>query len=372
MRRVVTQLNLQESLGGGEIYTRFTLMACEALGWGARLFVSPRATFWRSLLSSNTEIVPLDSYGALERSVGSNADILLTHTALDAHWAERIGQKTNLVGMLHMPLYERFPQGLRHYRRLIAVSKHVAKSARERGLQQVSDVELLGVADTLPRGPCMPIERNSPYDWDRRKVRDRVMGWCASVTPFRNGPRFERIDNSLTIGIVSRLTPIKQFPKLFETLAPVMARYPQVRLEIFGSGGYASVRDLRRALRPCSSQVRFWGQQADVISVYRQLDYVISGLPEKEALGLNLIEAQACGTPVLAVSAPPFIETVLDSQTGYLFDDPRSDGGDSFARLLERIMQLERRLDPRKAVEHLARFSEVAFRDRLRLAFHGL
>lgn len=56
--------------------------------------------------------------------------------------------------------------------------------------------------------------------------------------------------------------------------------------------------------------------------IYNKLDFLLTGLPEKEALGLNVLEAQACNLPVLAVDALPFQETVLDGKTGYLFNDP--------------------------------------------------
>jgi glycosyltransferase involved in cell wall biosynthesis len=169
----------------------------------------------------------------------------------------------------------------------------------------------------------------------------------------------------LTLGIVSRLTPIKQFPTMFGLLAPVIALYPQVNLEIFGSGGYASVRDLRASLAPVRAQVRFWGHQPNIAAVYPQLDYVLSGLPEKEALGLNLIEAQYCGTPVLAVRAPPFTETVIDGDSGFFFTDPREDKGEFFAQLLQRLQGGVARPDPRQAAAHLQRFSFAAFRERV-------
>jgi glycosyltransferase involved in cell wall biosynthesis len=88
----------------------------------------------------------------------------------------------------------------------------------------------------------------------------------------------------IALGIVSRLTPIKQFPLLFRDLAPVLARHPQFRLEIFGAGGYASVRDLRAALAPLRERVRFWGAQAQVGAIYRRIDYLMTGLPEKRRL----------------------------------------------------------------------------------------
>jgi len=114
-----------------------------------------------------------------------------------------------------------------------------------------------------------------------------------------------------------------------------------------------------------AGQVRFWGHQQDVAAIYTQLDFVLSGLPEKEALGLNIIEAQQCGTPVLAVRAPPFTETVIEGETGFFFADPREDAGVSFGRLLERLLAGALRPDPRLAKAHLERFSFAAFRERV-------
>jgi glycosyltransferase involved in cell wall biosynthesis len=164
---------------------------------------------------------------------------------------------------------------------------------------------------------------------------------------------------------VSRLTPIKQFPRQFEILATLLAQHPGVNLEVFGAGGYASVRDLRRALRPMGGRVRFWGHQENVAAAYAGLDYLITGLPEKEALGLNIIEAQQSGLPVLAVAAPPFTETVIEAETGYFYRDPREDGGADFTRLLESLLAGKARPDPRRAREHLARFSFDAFTERV-------
>ena len=123
--------------------------------------------------------------------------------------------------------------------------------------------------------------------------------------------------------------------------------------------------------------MRFWGYQQDVKRVYAELDYVLSGLPEKEALGLNLIEAQSCGTPVLAVNAPPFTETVLNGETGHLFTDPRTDDEQSFADLLAKLTASNTLSKPdlrgKPLVDaHLARFSEHSFRTRLTAAMADL
>jgi glycosyltransferase involved in cell wall biosynthesis len=368
----VYQINLQQQFGGGEVYTRFFTLALIELGYKAVLFVSRKADFWASLLPVEVERVPVDEAAAIMRMLPQQQSLVVTQTALDAATAHWVAERHLLCGFVHMPLYERNPPGFGHYRLLLAVSRHVQDSIRGRGYGNVFAEPMYGVADPRRGASGGAIVARSEFDWDRRKLRDRLLGlaeprWRRSqaVVAFDRRP-------GLTLGIVSRLTPIKQFPLMFGMLAPVIARFPQVNLEIFGSGGYASVRDLRASLAPASRQVRFWGHQTDVAAVYPQLDYVLTGLPEKEALGLNLIEAQYCGTPVLAVHAPPFTETVLDGETGFFFSDPREDRGASFAQLLERLMGGAARPDPRRAGAHLARFSFDAFRERAARALAAL
>lgn len=359
------QVNLQSQFGGGEVYTRFFSQALRELGYRVVLFVNRKAEFWTALLPAGVELVRVDSPAAILQQLPQERSLVLTQTTLDAATAQQVAARHVLCGFVHMPLYERNPPGLSHYHLLLPVSRHVSDSIGARGYQNVYTPPLYAVAAPLHTAQSEILAARSEYDWDRRKLRDRLLGlaepwWRA----FRSSAQFEKRPG-VTLGIVSRLTPIKQFPLMFGILAPILARYPQVNLEIFGSGGYASVRDLRASLAPARSQVRFWGHQPNVAAVYPQLDYLLSGLPEKEALGLNLIEAQYCGTPVLAVHAPPFTETVIEAQTGFFFADPRQDGGESFAQLLQRLVAGVPRPDPRQATAHLERFSVAAYHVRV-------
>ncbi len=361
----VYQINLQQQFGGGEVYTRFFTLALIELGYRVVLFVSPKANFWESLLPAGAELVRVAGGANIMALLPQERSLVVTQTALDADVAQRVAERHVLCGFVHMPLYERHPAGFKHYRHLLAVSHYVLNSIKARGYGQVYAEPMYGVADPARNAPNDAIVRRSEFDWDKRKLRDRLLGlteplWRMnrSVMAFDQRP-------GLTLGLVSRLTPIKQFPLMFGILASVIARFPQINLEIFGSGGYASVRDLRASLAPIQGQVRFWGHQTNVAAVYPKLDYVLAGLPEKEALGLNLIEAQYCGTPVLAVRAPPFTETVIDGESGFFFTDPREDRGESFAQLLQRLQGGAARPDPRKAEDHLERFSFTAFRERV-------
>ena len=368
----VYQINLQQQFGGGEVYTRLFTLALIELGYRAVLFVSRKADYWDTLLPAGVEIIRVDGAADIKRLLPQERSLVVTQTALDAADAQWVAGRHVLCGFVHMPLYERDPPGFKHYRHLLVVSQYVLDSVKSRGYGSIYAEPMYGVADPARNAPNLTLARRSEYDWDRRKLRDRLLGlteplWRMNLAAVEFSKR-----PGLTLGIVSRLTPIKQFPLMFGVLAPVIAKYPQVNLEIFGSGGYASVRDLRASLAPMSQQTRFWGHQANVAAVYPQLDYVLSGLPEKEALGLNLIEAQYCGTPVLAVHAPPFTETVIDGASGFLFTDPRADGGESFEHLLQRLLAGAARPDPRQAAAHLARFSFAAFRGRVARALAAI
>jgi glycosyltransferase involved in cell wall biosynthesis len=69
----------------------------------------------------------------------------------------------------------------------------------------------------------------------------------------------------------------------------------------------------------------------------------MTGLPEKEALGLNVLEAQACGCPVLADRcAAVHRDRCAPEVTGLLYRDPRADGGAAFERFAC-TSQLQRR-----------------------------
>src|SRR5229473_1699234 len=150
-----------------------------------------------------------------------------------------------VIAFAHMPLYGRDPRPLAPFDLILAGSRHGIASLHAAGIRRVHPEPLYAVAqiDRVGAG-SEPLRARSRYDWDRRKLRDRALGaleplWRIILTETAYARR-----TGLALGVVSRITPIKQFPLLFTHLAPILARYPTVQLEIFGSGGYASVRDL--------------------------------------------------------------------------------------------------------------------------------
>jgi len=91
------------------------------------------------------------------------------------------------------------------------------------------------------------------------------------------------------------------------------------------------------------------------------------------AEGLNALEAQFCGTPVLAPDAPPFTETMVDGASGFLYTDPRLDGGRHFGEILDAILAGRPRPDPRVAAKnHLDKFTHAALVERARAMIKAL
>ena len=359
---MLTQINLQTHFGGGEVYTGFLCRALDQLNIPTKILIHPSASFWHELsLPSNTTLTPMTTTD-INQSLTKQDKWIMGHGALPIDIRKTEGRIKSAIA--HMPIQDRSAEPYFDHDMIFPVSAWVREGLMDEKLPSWSD-PLYGVADLEQRQHESVLTKKSRYDWDLRKGRDFLLSKLEPyIEPFIAHPQFKK-KSGITLGLVSRLTPIKQFPLLFSIISPILAKYPEFNLEIFGSGGYASVRDLNQALTPLKGRVRYWGHQSDVTTIYKEIDYLMTGLPEKEALGLNVIESQACGTPVLAPNAAPFNETVIDNITGYLYCDPRIDSGDSFEELLKQISSLQKPTDPLLATEHLNNFSLDSFVKRL-------
>ena len=367
-------INLQPHLGGAEVYTIFFTRALLANGCAVTLIVHRNATWWSGLAveaPAHLTVLPVASDIDIPAHLPPHAWII-THGPVSPAFVAAVKGRHRLTGFCHMPLGGRRAGVLAQYDLVFAVSHHVLSTLAPAGVPHAYPEPFFGIAEfaRFAPGAADTFRRGNLYSWDQRKFRDRVLSWIAplarAVTPARHYARRP----GFTLGIVSNIGPIKQFDLLFKYIAPLIAARPSVNLDIFGNGAWRSVADLKQALKPLGARAQFWGRQPDPQPLYAHLDYLLSGLPEKEALGLNIIEAQILGTPVLAVNAAPFTETVQDSKTGFLYLDPREDNGADFARVLDRAIAGPRP-NPLDAPDHLAQFSPAAFNLRVaRLLVH--
>ena len=359
-------VNLQRTLGGAEVYTMSFARAARATGCRVVLYVNRAAGFWSHLAHDDIAVVAVADAAQVLAGLAPGAWIV-TQAPVPASFVEAARALHRLTGFCHMPLTGRHAGVLARYHQVYAVSDYVASTLAPAGVDCGYREPLYGIAEFArgADGGAQPIHARSPYSWDRRKWRDRALSLLAPLAGLASRPaRFERKPGSLVLGIVSGIGPIKQFDVLFGLIAGHIARHADVVLEVFGHGGYRSVADFRKALGPLRSRTRFWGHQDRPGDIYPSLDFLMAGLPEKEALGLNVLEAQALGVPVLAVDAAPFTETVRDGVTGLFYPDPRGDGGAGFARVFERA-RAGFTFDRAAARDHLAKFSPASFAARV-------
>ena len=96
----------------------------------------------------------------------------------------------------------------------------------------------------------------------------------------------------------------------------------------------------------CSATVvRFVGPRDDVPDVLRALDVLVNA-SVAEPFGLTLVEAQACGTPVVAMQSGGAPETVIDGETGFVVPA----GDEAAARRGDRHADRRRRADAQRWV----------------------
>jgi glycosyltransferase involved in cell wall biosynthesis len=135
-----------------------------------------------------------------------------------------------------------------------------------------------------------------------------------------------------TVLALGRVEPYKRT----EVLVDAVAALPGVRLVVAGTGtGLPAVR-ARVARHGIGDRVEVRGfvDEDEKIRLL-QTAHVLASASEKEGWGLTVVEAAACGTPVVARDAPGLRDAVQDGETGVLVgtDDPGA-----FARALGRIL----------------------------------
>lgn len=158
-------------------------------------------------------------------------------------------------------------------------------------------------------------------------------------TPDRDGKRFRAalgapLDAPL-VGFVGRLAPEKG-PDLFVRAAEKVAlRRPDVHFAIVGDGDMADqvARQIEQA--GLSDRIHMAGLWADTAEVYPALD-IVAQTSRSEGMPLALLEAMACGRPVVAIGVGGVPEIVEVGTTGFLAGPQDCDGvATSVIELLE-------------------------------------
>ncbi len=124
------------------------------------------------------------------------------------------------------------------------------------------------------------------------------------------------VEQNLVV-FVGRLEHYKGADVLLDAWAEVRARHPEARLVLVGAGSAES--RLRAQATRLGNGVTFAGFVSDEEKRdWMRRARVVVQPSFKEGWGLTVVEANACGTPVVATDVPGLRDSVRDNETGLL------------------------------------------------------
>ncbi len=128
-------------------------------------------------------------------------------------------------------------------------------------------------------------------------------------------------------GTIGPITPLKGHDIFLDAAEKVSKRLPNAVFVIVGMNPYATQtgseneEHLRRrvASSPIRDRVKFLGYRNDIPNVLSRLDALVQPNRGPEGLGRSVLEAMACGVPVITVNKWGPAEVVEDGRSGLLF-----------------------------------------------------
>ncbi len=160
----------------------------------------------------------------------------------------------------------------------------------------------------------------------------------------------EKSDYYLT---ASRLVPYKRVDLIVEAFSSMENK----KLKVIGSGP-----ELNRIKNLSSANIEFLGYKDDEELKDLMQHARAFVFAAEEDFGITVVEAMACGTPVLALNKGGTAETVVNQKTGILFE---SQTIDSIKKAISEFEGKENLFSPEIIAEHAQQFSRDIFEKRI-------
>ncbi len=148
----------------------------------------------------------------------------------------------------------------------------------------------------------------------------------------------------------SRMVPYKKIPLIVEAFRHM----PHKKLVVIGDGP-----QYKDALKKAGPNVSVLGYQPDDVLLKHMQEAKAFIFAAEEDFGITPLEAQACGTPVLAFGRGGASETVVDGVTGFHFWEQTTD---AICKAVSKFENSTVQFDPATIRQHAERFSIARFR----------
>jgi phosphatidylinositol alpha-1,6-mannosyltransferase len=230
----------------------------------------------------------------------------------------------------------------RHVNAFIAVSRHTAE--RFTSWSRLS----MDRAFILPN--CVDLERFVPKDRDLTLVN-------------RYGLESNKV--IMTVGRLASQERYKGFDEVIEVMPRLLKRFPTLKYLIVGDGPDRPRLEAKTKALGVADRVVYTGRipESEKVAHYNLADaYVMPSFGE--GFGIVLIEAAACGIPVIGSRADGSREALLNGRLGRLVD-PRNP--DELVQMVASVLEDDRH----GRIDRIETFSVNNFRTRVATWVHG-
>ncbi len=178
--------------------------------------------------------------------------------------------------------------------RIIAVSEFVAQDLRRNGISDVKITRIYNGINTDPYHPLPEEQRHelSPYlaDWEVQHL----------------------------VGVIGNMVALKGHAWCVQAIPAIVAQHPDTLFVFVGKGPLRQEIQQMVSSLGLEKHVRFTGHLSALLPrLMGSLDVLVQ--PSLvESFGLAVVEAQACGVPVVATRVGGLPEIVVDGETGFL------------------------------------------------------
>ncbi len=174
-------------------------------------------------------------------------------------------------------------------------------------------------------------------DWYDKNIRRLQKSACSVIYPGVNigpTPQAETASQSIRIGTLSRLHPVKGIDRLIEACAELKKRGIEFVLLIGGAGKHLNELQRQADKLQIADQCRFVGSVANQRVFLENIDIFVAP-SRQEAFGIHICEAMERALPIVGARVGGIPELVEHEKTGLLFNpDCKNDLADSLARLI--------------------------------------
>ena len=164
-----------------------------------------------------------------------------------------------------------------------------------------------------------PSTHKEYLEWGFSKDQVTVVNYCVNKEIY--WPEESNTYDDNRIGYFGRLKKYKSVDHLLQAMDRLREEYPRLHLDIIGDGDDRPRLEELTASLGLEDRVTFHGfiEETEKAPLLQRMHFVVN-TSSKEGWGLTVVEANACGAPVVAANVPGLRDSVVDGETGLLYE----------------------------------------------------